>query len=305
MRSETAVETIAAWKQRASAGGEWDAEQWFHGADGHWHPILSRGVPVRNEAGGIVCWAGLHLDIRAFKESQQKLEDTNNSLARTNEELEQFAYSASHDLQEPLRVIRLMAHLLSLRLKSSLDSESSAFFSTIEDSGQRMSNLVRDLLDYSRVLHTYGVPDQITDLNRALEMALENCKTDIQESGAVMKFDRLPEAKADLGQMARVFQNLISNAIKYRRDVPPEITISVEERGAEWRFTVDDNGQGMPAKGCDVVFLPFRRLHGPEVPGSGIGLAVCKKIVERHGGRISVESQLGQGSCFHFTLPVD
>lgn len=305
LRPEHISSTLAEWKGCIRSGKSWDAEHWFRGADGKWHPVLSRGVPVRDDSGKTIAWTGIHLDIKPFKEAQQHLQDLNEELARSNEELEQFAFIASHDLQEPLRVIRLMASLLSKRFKGTLGPECDTYLDTIDESGSRMSVLVSDLLDYARILHSTAPTQEEADLNLALEMALQNCQSRIDESSARVRRDSLPKVFANPNEIARVFQNLIANAIKYRREETPAIVIEADRRGSEWRFTISDNGQGIPRGQLDMIFRPFKRLHHHDVPGSGLGLAVCKKIVERHGGRIWAESDLGKGSRFCFTLPMD
>ncbi len=305
LRPEHAPKAISDWLNCVRDQKPSDAEYWFRGVDGEWHPILSRGVPVFDEAGQLVFWTGIFLDIRAFKTVQQQLEDANESLSRTNEELEQFAYFASHDLQEPLRLIRFLTGLVSNQPGTALGPDSRKYLAAIEESAERMTNLVRDLLEYARMLHNAPAPNQISDLNEAIKIALENCQPAIDEANARVSSEDLPQVTADIEQIARVFQNLISNSIKYRRQARPEIEITVNRRGAEWRFCVADNGQGIAPEQEPLVFQPFKRLHGKGIPGSGLGLAICRRIVQRHGGRIWHESEPGVGSLFFFTLPAD
>ncbi len=305
LRPEHATLAIGAWQDCVRDGYQWDTEYWFWGVDRRWHPVLSRGGPVHDGAGKIMCWAGIFLDIKAFKSAQQQLEDANESLLRTNQELEQFAYIASHDLQEPLRVIRLMTRLLETRYPGTPEDDVAKCLATIEESSARMAGLVRDLLDYARVLHSAPVAGTVSSLDEALEIAIQNCRHLIDETGAVVTSEPLPQVTSDINQMARVFQNLIANAIKYRREEKPRVHVRADLRGSEWRMCVEDNGEGIPPQSHNTVFLPFKRLHGAEKPGSGLGLAVCKKIVEHHGGRIWLESEVGEGSHFYFTLPMD
>lgn len=295
---------LHAWQECVRTGKPWSLEKKVLGADGNWHPIVSRGAPIRDANGEILYWAGFNIDVHVYAETLDRLEEVNESLARSNRELEQFAYIASHDLQEPLRVIRLMAKLLEQRGKGKLDADTLECLTTIDASSARMSHLVRGLLDYARILHAPEPPQTTVDLNKALELALDTYKSAIAEQKATVEADPLPtEITADVDQIARVFQNLIANGLKYRGAQTPHLRVTAVHRGSEWRFCVADNGQGIAPQYHDDVFLPFKRLHGPDTPGSGLGLAVCKKIVERHGGRIWVESEPGQGSLFFFTLP--
>lgn len=229
-------------------------------------------------------------------------------LKRSNEDLEQFAYVASHDLQEPLRMVTNYLQLLQNRYQHQLDPKAQDFIQIAVDGAVRMHQLIGDLLAYSRV-GTAGKPFAPTNTNEVLKSALLNLKIAIEESEAKVKSDALPTVKADPVQLTQLFQNLIGNAIKFRSDKPPEIYVAARRLGKEdgppgWEFSIRDNGLGIPAKDFDRIFLIFQRLHTREkYPGTGIGLALCKKIVERHGGRIWVQSELGQGTTFFFTLP--
>ena len=305
LRSEDREATAEAFARAIRTGENLELEHWLWARDGSCRPVILRAAPVRDQAGEIVLWAGLNLDVGKYKDALQALGDINDRLTRANRELEEFAYIASHDLQEPLRVIRLMAKLVEQRDKGTADTDTAECLALIQQSADRMSLLVRALLEYARVLHALPLPEAAADLGRAIQTAVQNCLAGIEESGATVTFDPMPSLIADEEQMTRVFQNLISNAIKYRREIRPVITITVDERGSEWRFCVADNGQGIPLDSQQIIFEPFKRLHAQEIPGSGLGLSVCKKIVERHGGRIWTESESGQGSLFFFTLPMD
>jgi hypothetical protein len=224
-------------------------------------------------------------------------------LERSNAELEQFAYVASHDLQEPLRTIASYTQLLARRYRDKLDSDANEFMDFIVDAATRMQDLINDLLSYSRV-GTRGHEFQPTDLNKVLENALQNLDLRIKDSGATVTFDNLPTLLGDDRQLLQLFQNLIGNALKFRGEVPPKVHVGVIQHPGEYVFSVRDNGIGIDPQYAERIFLVFQRLHARgEYPGTGIGLAICKKIVERHGGRIWVESAPGKGSTFRFTIP--
>ena len=225
-------------------------------------------------------------------------------LRRSNEELQQFAYVASHDLQEPLRMVASYTQLLAKRYGEKLDADAGEFISYAVDGAQRMQALINDLLAYSRV-GTRGKPFAPSDCNQVLKLAQLNLKVSIEESDATLSARPLPTVLADSGQLVQLFQNLIANAIKFRReDVPPVIRISAERAAGGWQFAVRDNGIGIDPQHWERIFVIFQRLHTRDkYSGTGIGLAVCRKIVERHGGRLWVESTPGEGSSFLFTLP--
>jgi signal transduction histidine kinase len=223
-------------------------------------------------------------------------------LSRSNAELEQFAYVASHDLQEPLRMVASYTQLLARRYQGHLDQDADEFIAFAVDGAKRMQNLINDLLAYSRV-GTKGGELRLTDAEAALSSALVNVRAAIEESRAVVRHSPLPTVYADPVQLVQVFQNLLGNAIKFRNSLPPEIDVGCEEDPGEWTFSVRDNGIGIDRKYADRIFQVFQRLHNKkDYPGTGIGLAICKKIAERHGGRIWVSSQPGQGATFHFTI---
>lgn len=225
-------------------------------------------------------------------------------LARSNLDLEQFAYVASHDLQEPLRMVASYLQLLERRYRDQLDETANEFIDYAVDGAKRMQTLINDLLTYSRVT-SRGKPLKLTSSQAALKEAIANLEAPIEASGVQVTANTLPEVMADATQLTQLFQNLISNAIKFRQqDEPPRIQVRVKQRENEWCFAVQDNGVGIERQYAERIFLIFQRLHGRSAyPGTGIGLAICKKIVERFGGSIWVESEPGKGSTFYFTIP--
>ena len=224
------------------------------------------------------------------------------ALTRSNRDLEQFAYAASHDLQEPLRSIKNFTSLLARRYHDKLGTDANEFIGYIVDGASRMEILIRDLLTYSRAVRSDTAPEPV-DSKGALRTALSNLRGAIESSGAKITNDDLPQIMASDVEIVRLFQNLVGNAIKYRKAPQPEIHIAASKNDGEWMFEVSDNGIGIPAREQERIFGVFHRLHGKELPGSGIGLATCRKIVEHYGGRIWVESELGSGSTFKFTIP--
>jgi light-regulated signal transduction histidine kinase (bacteriophytochrome) len=244
----------------------------------------------------------LETEIAERRRAEEALKLANDSLARSNQDLEQFAYAASHDLQEPLRTIKNFTSLMSRRYKGKLGEDADEFIGYIVDGADRMETLIKDLLAYSRAGRSNKAPSPV-DSGRALKTALSNLQEAIQSSGAHVTAGELPNVVANDVEMVQLFQNLVGNAIKYRSDRAPEIYAGAVKKDGVWIFEVRDNGLGIPAHEHQRIFGVFQRLHGRELPGSGIGLATCARIVERHGGRIWVESEAGGGSCFRFTLP--
>jgi PAS domain S-box-containing protein len=224
-------------------------------------------------------------------------------LTRSNAEMERFVYIASHDLQEPLRMVASYLQLVDARYRKKLDDDAREFIEFAVDGAKRMQLLINDLLSYSRVGRK-GQPFQPIDCEQALQMAMRNLQIAIQESGAQITHDPLPAVMGDATQLEQLFQNLLGNALKFRRDDPPKIHVGAKQKKGCWYLSVQDNGIGIEAQYFDRIFVVFQRLHGRSVyPGTGIGLAICKKIVERHGGEIWVESEFGKGSTFRFTIP--
>jgi light-regulated signal transduction histidine kinase (bacteriophytochrome) len=243
------------------------------------------------------------VDITERKHSEALLQEKLLELQRSNEDLQQFAYVCSHDLQEPLRVISNYSQLLARRYSDKLDQDANDFIEFTVDATRRMQELINDLLLYSRV-DTKGKEFVRTACSEIVAIALANLRVSISESSAVVNCAELPVISADRSQLLQVFQNLIGNAIKFRSENVPAVTVSAEDAGKNWLFSVNDNGLGFDMKYGERIFVIFQRLHTKEMyPGSGIGLAVCKKIIERHGGSIWAESEPGKGTKFSFTLP--
>ncbi len=272
--------------------------------DGSEYDSEASAALLRDSSGNPVGLIFVVRDITERKLAEEELEKAMADLERSNRELEQFAYVASHDLQEPLRMISSYTQLLKQRYKGSLGDDADEFIAYAVDGARRMQEMIDDLLEYSRV-GTRGKAFAQTSCKRVLDQALSNLKVSIEETGAVITHDPLPSVIADDSQLIQLFQNLVGNAIKFRGDKPPQVHVGVERKDSEWVFSVRDNGIGIDPEYHDRIFGIFQRLHGKgEYDGAGIGLAVCKKIVERHGGRIWVESELGKGATFYFTIPL-
>ena len=268
-----------------------------------WASVLI--TPLYDDAGMLRGFSKITRDVSEHKRAEENLKNTLADLERSNRELEQFAYVASHDLQEPLRMVSSYTQLLEKRYVDQLDQNAKEFISYAVDGASRMQRLIQDLLAYSRV-GTKGKPLKPTDCNTVLGQARANLTRAIEESGAVVTNDELPTVMVDETQLVQVFQNLIGNAIKFHRKELPRIHVSGEKNGDECVISVMDNGMGIDPQYYERIFLIFERLHGKEeYPGTGVGLAICKRIVERHGGRIWVESEPGKGSTFYFTIPND
>ena len=271
--------------------------------DGEQIDVSLTVFPVRDRDGRIVAASMIGRDITERKQAEEKLRATAAELGRSNQELEQFAYIASHDLQEPLRMVSSYMQLIAKRYQGKLDSDADEFIAYAVDGALRMQELINDLLAFSRA-GTRGKPFQLINTEAVLNAALENLKLAIDENHARITHDPLPSVLADESQLAQVFQNLIGNAFKFHGEEPPRVHVSARKTSGFWEFSVRDNGIGIDPQFFERVFLIFQRLSTrAEHPGSGIGLAICKKIVERHGGRIWIESVPGQGATFFFTLP--
>ncbi len=241
---------------------------------------------------------------RSLELMSQELIQRNAELVRSNGELQQFAYVASHDLQEPLRMVASYLQLLERRYKDQLDADASQFIAFAVEGIRRMYTLINDLLEYSQI-EARGRVFKPTDCSVVVSRVVEVLRPEIEQAGATVSHNGLPVVTGDAAQLTEIFEQLINNAIKFRGERPPIVQIWAERKKDEWLFAVRDNGVGIALQYMQRVFIIFQRLHVREqYPGNGIGLAICKKIVERHAGQIWVESTLGQGSTFYFTLPI-
>src|ERR1022692_3078982 len=284
-------------------GGVWHGEIRNRAKDGSIYWVDATIVGVVGVDGKLRQYVAIRADITERVRAQQELASKVEELARSNRELEQFAYVASHDLQEPLRMVASYTQLLSERYSGKLDDNGDKFLGYAREGALRMQVLIKDLLAFSRVVQA-GIPRKPVDCNVALEEAVQSLTAAIEESGAVVTHAALPNVWADQTQIAQVFQNLIGNAIKFHDGAPPECAVSAEKSGRNWLFSVSDNGIGIAPEYAENIFVVFQRLHArTEYPGNGMGLAICKKIIQHYGGTIWVESQVGQGSTFKFTLP--
>jgi len=297
--AERAVDVCEAEMRLAQETGCATDIRWHRRKDGTEFFANGSMTALRDDQGILIGYAKIMSDETARKQLQD-------SLTESNTALEQFAYVASHDLQEPLRTMTAYSQLLTNKYQDRLDADANQFLSFLVSASARMSALVQDLLSYARIATELERPSSIA-LDEDLEAALTHLDQAVKESGAVITHDPMPTVPVDRGQMVRLFQNLIGNAVKYRKqNEAPKIHVTADQRGAEWVISITDNGIGFDPKFASAIFAPFKRLHtAEEYPGSGVGLAICRRIVEAHRGRIWAESQPGEGTTFHFTLPVD
>ena len=305
---EALPRVLEQWKASIATGNPFEMEFPLRGADGKFRQFLTRGTPLKDTQGRVVQWFGTNTDISERAAAENALRRTADELTRSNKELEQFAYISAHDLQEPLRQVRAFVQMLKDRYADKLDGKAAQYFQFVYDGAARMSDLVGGLLAYSRVGGSTQ-PHQSTPMQAALDSALADLQASIAESGARVTHDELPTVTANPVQLPQLLQNLIGNAIKFRRDgQPPEIHVGCRGEDGQRVFYVRDNGIGVDPEHHEKIFQIFQRLHGRDnfkYPGTGIGLAICKKIVEQHGGRIWIESSPEQGSTFCFTLAKD
>ena len=283
----------------------------FHGVEACLEQDDNRDVnlfvsagPLRNAQGDVIGAVVTLADITERKSAEAELVKRSEELARSNADLERFAFAASHDLQEPLRMVTTYTQLLSRTYRDKVGEEAEQFVTYVETGALRMRALIKDLLSYSTVIHTQEKNHRHTDMNAIMFVVLGNLHVLIKENGAVVTNDPLPAVTGDETQLVQLLQNLVSNAIKYQRPgTAARIHVSAEMTDTMYQFAVRDNGVGIAEQYRQTVFGLFKRLHGKEIPGSGIGLALCKRIVELHGGKIWVESVPGDGATFRFTLP--
>jgi light-regulated signal transduction histidine kinase (bacteriophytochrome) len=270
--------------------------------DGSRVPVEITAFLVRDTEDKPQGLAAFAKDVTERRQAQESLQQTIADLQRSNTELEEFAYVASHDLQEPLRAVGGCVQVLQRRYGDKLDNRADELIAHAVEGASRMQNLINDLLAYSRV-GTRGKPFESVDCNRVVADVLRSLQVGIRESDAEVHVEELPTVEADAGQLTQLFQNLIANAIKFRGQEVPRIEIDARRSDDGWLFAVRDNGIGIESQYFERVFVMFQRLHTrTEYSGTGIGLAICKKIVERHGGRIWIESAPNRGTTFYFTI---
>jgi PAS domain S-box-containing protein len=261
--------------------------------------------PIRDASGEIIGASKIARDITDRKRHEQALRELNDALRRSNADLEQFVYSASHDLQEPLRTVATYSELLRRKFGGQLGEAGEKYIGYTVEGALRMDKLLKDLRVYTHVSTLAKQPTEDVNANDSLEHALANLQRLINDNGATVKYTSLPLVRMHGFQLEQLFQNLIGNAIRYRSDEPPRVDIAAERHCDEWLFSVRDNGIGIEPQYKEQIFGIFQRLHNAaEYPGTGMGLAICERIVQRLGGRIWVESELGQGSTFFFTVPI-
>lgn len=291
------------WSESLRAGSQFEIQARFRrSCDGTYRWFLCRAVPVRDAAGRLVRWLGTCTDIDDQVQSAAQLQRANEALRRSNADLEQFAYAASHDLQEPLRMVAIYTQLLREEYRDKLDGPANTYIDFASSGARRMEALLKDLLLYSRVATSQDGASEMASATRALQDALLNLEAAAQRNQATIHYGELPCVRIPEFQLVQLFQNLISNALKYRSATRPVIQVQAARTGGDWQFSIQDNGIGIEPQYLQQIFGVFKRLHGREYEGTGIGLAMCQKIVERNGGRIWVESEAGKGSNFFFTL---
>jgi PAS domain S-box-containing protein len=289
-------ENLQSWRHSIETGEPFHVQHRLRHADGSYRWHLTRALAMRDPSGNISIWIGSNTDIHEQKEKEEELR-------RANEDLQQFAYSASHDLQEPIRNVAVYSEIVRKRYDSALDEEGKQFLGFLVEGGRRLATLVDDLLAYTRAGAVEDSAAKV-DSGAVVQLTLFSLAESIRECGATVTYDRLPELAVASSHLQQVFQNLIGNALKYRRDEAPRIHVSAVADGSDWRFSVQDNGIGIDPQYKEKIFGIFKRLHRDrKYSGTGIGLAICQRVVGRYGGRIWVESEPGRGSTFFFTVP--
>jgi light-regulated signal transduction histidine kinase (bacteriophytochrome) len=288
----------------------WEDEYRFEKRDGSFAFVYDRGYVIRNKEGKAVRMIGSTQDITALKQSEQQLQELNQVLEKraaelmtSNRELERFAYVASHDLQEPLRMVSSFLQLLDRQYSVGLDEKAREYINFAVGGAERMKRLILDLLSYSRV-GTVNEPFQLVDMNALVKNVVQIFESRFEKEQVTLKIDHLPTIQGNTTQLQQLMQNLIGNALKYKSDNPPVVEVGCTEEANRFIFFVKDNGIGINPRYFEKIFVVFQRLHPIDnYSGTGIGLAICKKIVERHHGEIWVSSEEGKGSTFYFSLP--
>ncbi len=288
--------SVIGWQQAIMTGEPFHLEHRYRRIDGQYRWHLTRAQPMRDANGNITMWIGSDTEIHEQKEKEAELR-------RANEDLQQFAYSASHDLQEPIRNVAIYSELVAERYKGVVDADGQMFLGFLKEGGRRLARLVSDLLAYTRA----GMADMnVEPVNASvvLKETLAGLAEAVRESAATVTSDELPEVDISEAHLQQVLQNLIGNALKYRTEEPPRIHVSAVRRGSAWCISVRDNGIGIDPRYKERIFGVFKRLHHDQrYGGTGIGLAICQRVVERYGGKIWVESEPGNGATFYFTIP--
>ncbi len=304
VEAEFVNETIDEVREKFRATGYWSGRVWQRRKDGVMIPILSAVTVIRDKEGRAIGTVAVNRDITGQLQIEEALRAQTHTLEVRNEDLAQFAYAASHDLQEPLRMITVYLQLLSQRYSGQLDKEADEFIGYALDGATRMRQLITDLLAYAKIGRNNLFFTEVS-LGKVLQQVLANLDLPIQENRVTITYDPLPTVIAEKTQMLQLFQNLLSNAIKFKSQHKPVIHISVHQDDTHWIIHVKDNGIGIDPKLSEKVFTIFQRLHTrQEYPGTGIGLAICKRIVQNHGGAIWLESEPDAGSTFSFSLPI-
>ncbi len=293
---EDAARNVGAWRHSIQTGEPLQIQHRFRRADGvyRWH--LSRAVAMRDSAGTISMWIGSSTEIHEQKENEEELR-------RANEDLQQFAYSASHDLQEPIRNVVVFSQIVSRQYEGVLDAAGKQYLGFLVEGGQRLAKLIHDLLAYTRAGAIQPNADAV-DSVEILRQTMSSLAEAIRETGALVTHDALPKVYMGEAHLQQLFQNLIANALRYRSQDAPRIHVTAVEQDTAWRFSIQDNGVGIDPQYKEKIFGVFKRLnHDQSSGGTGIGLAICRRVVEIYGGRIWVESDLGKGATFFFTIP--
>jgi PAS domain S-box-containing protein len=287
-------ENVRTWRSSVETGEPFHFQHRVRRADGAYRWHLSRAHAMRDASGNISMWIASNTEIHEQKEKEDELR-------RANEDLQQFAYSASHDLQEPIRNVAVYSEIVAKRYYSALDQDGRQFLGFLTEGGRRLATLIDDLLAYTKagLIESSAVR---VDSSTALNLVLSSLAESIRQCNGIVTYDALPEIGMSQTHLQQVLQNLITNALKYRKDEPPEIHVSAARQGTAWRFAVRDNGIGIEPEYKEKIFGVFKRLHR-NYSGTGIGLAICQRVVERYGGRIWVESSPGRGATFFFTVP--